>query len=94
MTYRHTLPCMSARYASDLTDAEWEGVQRYLLPASTRGRPPMHPSRRILDAIFYMLCTGCAWRYLPSNFPPWQTSETLIELAASRLVLRRLTPPA
>jgi putative transposase len=33
----------------------------------------MHPLRRILDAIFYVVRTGCAWRYLPSNFPPWQT---------------------
>jgi putative transposase len=33
----------------------------------------MHPLRRILDAIFYVLRTGCPWRYLPTNFPPWQT---------------------
>jgi putative transposase len=38
-----------------------------------RGRPRTHPLRRILDAIFYVLRTGCPWRYLPSNFPPWQT---------------------
>ncbi len=38
-----------------------------------RGRPRTHPLRRTLDAIFYVLRTGCAWRYLPSKFPPWQT---------------------
>jgi putative transposase len=44
------------------------------LPAvSTCGRPRTHPLRRILDAVFYVLRTGCAWRYLPTNFPPWQT---------------------
>jgi putative transposase len=37
------------------------------------GRPRIHSLRRILDAVFYVLRTGCAWRYLPSNFPPWQT---------------------
>jgi putative transposase len=60
-------------YPSDLSDAEWECVQRYLPPLSRRGRPRTHPLRRILDAIFYVLHTGCPWRYLPSNFPPWQT---------------------
>ena len=64
---------MSTTYPSDLTDAEWDCVQRYLPLASTRGRPRIHPFRRILDAIFYVLRTGCPWRYLPSNFPAWQT---------------------
>jgi putative transposase len=64
---------MSTTYPSDLSDAEWEYVQRYLPPLPTQGRPRMHPLRRILDAIFYVLRTGCAWRYLSTNFPPWQT---------------------
>ncbi|HEV7126241.1 MAG TPA: IS5 family transposase [Ktedonobacterales bacterium] len=64
---------MSMTYPSDLTNHEWECVQRYLPPLSTRGRPRTHPLRRILDAIFYVVRTGYARRYLPSNFPPWQT---------------------
>jgi putative transposase len=44
---------------------------------SHRGRPCTHPLRRIPDAIFYTIFyvvrTGCPWRYLPSNFPPWQS---------------------
>lgn len=64
---------MSMTYPSDLTDAEWMHVQRYLPPLSTRGRPRTHPLRDTLDVIFYVLRTGCAWRYLPSNVPPWQT---------------------
>jgi putative transposase len=64
---------MSITYPSDLTDAEWACVQRHLPRLSTRGRPRTHPLRRILDAIFYVVRSGCAWRYLPSNFPPWQT---------------------
>jgi putative transposase len=39
---------------------------------SRRGRPRLHSLRRILDAIFYVVRTGCPWRYLPSNYPPWQ----------------------
>jgi putative transposase len=64
---------MRTTYPSDLTDAEWECPQLYLLPAPKRGRPRTHPLRTILNAIFYLLRTGCAWRYLPSSFPPWQT---------------------
>ncbi len=64
---------MSTTYPSDLTDAEWACAQRFLSPLSTRGRPHTHSLRRILDALFYVVRTGCAWRYLPTTFPPWQT---------------------
>jgi len=64
---------MSTIYPSDLSDAEWECHRRYLLPAPRRGRPRTHSLRTILDAIFSVLRTGCAWRYLPCNFPPWPT---------------------
>lgn len=64
---------MSTTYPSDLSDAEWSCVQRYLSRLSRRGRPRTHPLRRVLDAIFYVLRTGCAWRNQPCNFPPWQT---------------------
>ncbi|HEY1388659.1 MAG TPA: IS5 family transposase [Ktedonobacterales bacterium] len=64
---------MSTTYPSDLTDTEWACIQRYLPALSARGRPRIHSLRRILDAIYYIVRTGCAWRYLPTNFPPWQT---------------------
>jgi putative transposase len=64
---------MSTSYPSNLSDAEWECLQRHLPPLPKRGRPPTHPLRTIFDAIFYVLRTGCPWRYLPANFPPWQT---------------------
>ena len=64
---------MSTCYPSNLSDAEWECLQRHLPPLPRRGRPPTHQLRSIFDAIFYVLRTGCPWRYLPANFPPWQT---------------------
>jgi len=64
---------MSTSYPSNLSDAEWECLQQYLPPQSKRGRPPIHSLRSIFDAIFDVLRTGCPWRYLPANFPPWQT---------------------
>jgi transposase len=41
-----------------------------------RGRPRIWPQRRIIEAILYLDRTGCAWRYLPAGFPPWQTVYT------------------
>jgi putative transposase len=63
------------RYPSDLTDAQWQVIAVHLpgyVPGG-RGRPRIWPARRIVEAILYLDRTGCAWRYLPSDFPPWQT---------------------
>src|SRR5260370_3720827 len=64
---------MRTGYPSNLSDVEWETLQRHLPPLPRRGRPPTHSLRAVFDAIFYVLRTGCPWRYLPVNFPPWQT---------------------
>lgn len=64
---------MSTTYPSDLSDGEWTYLQQYLPSEPSRGRPRTHSLRAICNAIFYVLRTGCPWRYLPSNFPPWQT---------------------
>src|SRR2546421_808303 len=63
-------------YPCDLTDAEWVQLAP-LLPAPARcGRPRSWPLRLLVNAIFYVLRTGCAWRYLPREYPPWQTTYT------------------
>ena len=60
------------RFPSDVTDAEW-AVLEPLLPAPSRvGRPPTWPMRAIVNAIFYILRGGIAWRMLPDCFPPYQ----------------------
>jgi putative transposase len=64
---------MNTTYPSDLTNAEWDFVQRYLPSRSPHGNLRRHSLRAVFDALFYLLRTGCPWRYLPSNFPPWQT---------------------
>ena len=61
------------RYDTDLTDEQWAVIEALLPPRSTDGPKPRHAYRDIVDAIFYVLRTGCAWRHLPSDFPPWQT---------------------
>ena len=62
-------------YPSDLTDAQWQVIATHLPPEvpGRRGRPRIWPPRRIIEAILYLNRTGCAWRYLPADFPPWQT---------------------
>lgn len=60
-------------YPSDLTDAEW-ALQAPLIPAAKPGgRPRSVNLRRIVNGLFYLLRTGCAWRYLPQEYGPWQT---------------------
>jgi transposase len=61
-------------YASDLSDQEW-AVMEPLLPCSGLGRPSLHGRRRLLDAIFYLLWSGCPWRGLPRDFPPRSTVQ-------------------
>ncbi len=60
-------------YPTDLTDGEWALLAPHLPPASPRGRPRVHSYRVILNAIFYLVRGGCAWRLLPRDLPPWQT---------------------
>jgi putative transposase len=63
----------SNKYATDLSDDEWGHIRRYLPEPTGRGRPKIHGSRAILDAVFYVLRTGCPWRLLPKDFPPWKS---------------------
>jgi putative transposase len=64
---------MRRSYSTDLTDAEWECLEPHMPPPSRLGRPRVHTLRLILDAIFYVLKSGCPWRLLPRDFPPWET---------------------
>ncbi len=64
---------MKRSYSTDLSDVEWECLEFYFPPPNKRGRPKTHSSREILNAIFYVLKSGCAWRLLPRDFPPWET---------------------
>jgi transposase len=61
------------RYGSDLTDAEWEIVAPFLPPPGRTGRPRRWPLREIMNAIFYVLRSGCPWRMVPDCFAPATT---------------------
>lgn len=61
-------------YSTCLTDAEWQIAQAFLPGPAGCGRPRRWPMRALLDGVLYVLRTGCAWRHLPRDFPPWQTT--------------------
>lgn len=60
-------------YPSDLRDAEWAVLEPLVPAPKPGGRPCSHSRRAICDAIFYVVRTGCAWRMLAQDLPPWQT---------------------
>ena len=71
---------MTKRYSSNLSDKEWKMIepllQRPYIKNGGRknaGRKPKYEARVMIDAIFYVLRSGCAWHLLPGDFPPWQT---------------------
>ena len=64
---------MRKTYPTDLSDEEWSYLEPHLPAPKAPGRPRIHPLRTVLNAVFYMVRSGCAWRLLPREFPPWKT---------------------
>ena len=64
-----------SRYASDMTDAEWALIAPHLPPAKDLGRPRTTDLREVVNALLYMASTGCQWRMLPKDFPPFSTVQ-------------------
>jgi transposase len=74
---------MTPTYPSDLTDAQWALIQPLLPKPHKRGRRRRLDYRRVLDAIFYLQRTGCQWRQLPHDFPPWGTGKKSVSVLFS-----------
>jgi len=60
-------------YPTDLNDTQWSKIRPYLPAEAQTGRPREHGWRMILNGIFYLLQSGCSWRMLPRDLPPWKT---------------------
>ena len=64
-------------YPGDLRDGQWTALEPLLKGARGQrhagGRPRKYELRRVVDAMLYVVKTGCQWRQLPADFPPWQT---------------------
>ena len=61
-------------YPSDLSDTEWQLLEPLLPAPKPGGRPVKYPRREVVNAIMYVLRSGCAWRMLPHDLPPWRTA--------------------
>jgi putative transposase len=84
--YRRT----GLRYASDTTAMEWISLSTLLPKPALTGRPREWPLRTIMDAILYILATGCQWRALPKDFPPFTTVQYYFYEWRDRNVWRRI----
>jgi putative transposase len=60
-------------YATDLTAAQWEHIEPLIPKPKKGGRPHTTNMREVINAILYVLRSGCAWRLVPHDFPPWGT---------------------
>ena len=60
-------------YPSDLSDGQWKRIERLVPAPKPGGRPAKHDRLAILNAILYLVRTGCAWRLLPHDMPSWKT---------------------
>jgi len=78
------------RYASDTTDMEWISLSTLLPKPARTGRPREWPLRTIMNAILYILATGCQWRALPKDFPPFTTVQHYFYDWRDRNVWRRI----
>lgn len=65
----------TGRYASDLTDKEWSLIAPFMPTPRRLGRPRTTELREVLNALLYIASTGCQWRMLPKDFPPYSTVQ-------------------
>ncbi|HUL12005.1 MAG TPA: transposase, partial [Methylococcaceae bacterium] len=87
------------RYASDLTDEEWRLVEPFMPVRNRLGRPRSRSLRMIMNAILYMLSTGCQWRQIPREFGPfttiqsyfyrWSRDSTLVQINRALTIMAR-----
>lgn len=73
--HRRTAEHRGPRYPSDLTDAEWALIEPMIPPAKRGGRRREVNVREVLNAVFYVLSTGCQWQALPKDLPPKSTAH-------------------
>jgi transposase len=65
------MQAISTRYPSDVSDAEWEFLAPYLTLMRDDAPQREYPLRHLFNGLRYLVKTGCQWRYLPNDFPPW-----------------------
>jgi transposase len=90
--HRHAADRLGLRYPSGPTHAEWALVEPLIPPARRGGRPRDVNVREVLNAIFYVLSTGCQWKALPKDLPPKSTAHYYFILWDWDRTLERIPP--
>jgi transposase len=79
------------RYPDDITDKEWKLIEPVLNKSQPRtGRKPKYERREVMNAIFYLIRSGCSWRHLPHDFPPWSIVYTQFSRWRDRGVFEKM----
>lgn len=78
------------RYPTDQTDEEWARIAPLMPPPAKTGRPREVDLREVVNAIRYLVRTGCGWRMLPKDFPPWQTVYDWFREFVRRMLFRTI----
>jgi len=87
---RHRDPGSEERYPSCFTDAEWELVGDLFETPEGPGKPPLYEPRLMADAVCYVVRTGCSWRQLPKDFPPWNAAYKAFRRWADRGIFEEM----
>lgn len=76
-------------YPTDLTNEQWELIEP-LLPKKRQGRNAVHSRREMVNALLYLTRTGCQWRMLPHDFPPWEAVYAFWRRLVERNILKQI----
>jgi transposase len=76
-------------YPTDLSDQQWQTIEP-LLPTKRQGRDAKHSRREMMNALLYMARTGCQWRMLPHDLPPWEAVYAFWRRLLERNLLQQL----
>jgi putative transposase len=76
-------------YPTDLSDKQWELIEP-LLPKKKRGRDAVHSRREMMNALLYIVRTGCQWRMLPHDLPPWEAVYAFLRRLVERNLLEKI----
>jgi putative transposase len=76
-------------YPSDLKDSEWEKI-RHHFDVGNYGKSRKHNLKTLVNAVFYLIKTGCQWRFMPKEYPPWKTVYSFYKRAQDRGVWEKI----
>jgi len=79
-----------SNYPSNLTDNQWNLIKDFLPETKNGGYQRKHSRREMLNAIFYINKTGCQWRYLPGDFPPWNAVYSYFRRLSSKNIFEKI----